>query len=927
MSMDQNRQTPRRRRADRHAPRTEAQKPQAPLRAGYPKEEEAPLPLYGFDAAQPTAPQPGAPRQRVAPRVYEEANYQDQGTRDPRGMDDNAYLEEDYLPPRRWPWVLLSLLLVVVILFAASYFFIPKNATGILAKARNISTSTVDGALNLLGLAKKEPPTLIKFETPETQVMPGVKTVFTFTADQGLDDVRILDEIGNEVQGVKQIMDQETRTTWTLEAILDQPRTTTLTAGILKDKAWYQTDKRITLTVAEPTPVPTPVPTLVPTPVPTPVPVPTDAPTSPPTTPPTLAPVETQVPQPAPTQPSLSLLLPAFSPAPSQESATTAGQTGLSALIAGNTEAPISQQALDAGGMAEDLPQDELETPEGEPLEDLPEDQPEDLTQTADNEPADPSALEEAPQDAPQPTQAPAMAAATPEPLPAFSVAAADSAAPSKFKLTEGVYQGARAQKDFSQKTAINLMGEGPYTFYEGGVFTFRGDNLRQNAAFGTAQMPLDQMSVLWKTPLGALRTSDSGTLYGLGWTGQPAIIKWSVEVRDMMNLNEDKKTVKALKEVIVAAQDGKVYFVDLNDGLATRDPINVGFPLKGSVSVDAMGRPVIAFGQGISKLPNRTGEIGYHLYNLIDQSKLHFINGRKTKNQVQYASNGAFDGTALFDRTSDTMIVAGENGLLYTVAMNTVFDFKEKMTITVDPQVTYQRSKVNQPDNSVAIESSVAMAGPYAYVADKQGIIRCVDTNTLKTLWVFDTGDNTDATIALEPEGEGLSLYTGTTLFDRSRKGGVTVLRKINALTGEEIWKQEVKTKYDKGERAGLKASPLVGQGEIGDLVIFTLNMTEQGGAVLALNKANGETAWQMPLSEGAVSSPVAAYSPEGKARVFQADLKGQLFELDGKTGQILFTLDLGGAVEGSPAIYNDVLVIGTASRDNNFLYGIRLE
>jgi len=32
---------------------------------------------------------------------------------------------------------------------------------------------------------------------------------------------------------------------------------------------------------------------------------------------------------------------------------------------------------------------------------------------------------------------------------------------------------------------------------------------------------------------------------------------------------------------------DGKIYFLDLDDGSYTRNPINVGAPLKGSVTVD----------------------------------------------------------------------------------------------------------------------------------------------------------------------------------------------------------------------------------------------------------------------------------------------------------------------------------------------------
>lgn len=505
---------------------------------------------------------------------------------------------------------------------------------------------------------------------------------------------------------------------------------------------------------------------------------------------------------------------------------------------------------------------------------------------------------------------------------------AARSHTPAQMKIIETAYYGNMEISGFTRKTPINMQGDKLYTYYPGGIFTFRGDGMRQNAAFGTADMPLERLSVLWQTELGSLRTFDSGTLYGLGWTGQPAIVKWSAEVRGAMNLTEEKKSVVALKEVIFAAQDGQVYFLDLADGVQTREPINIGYPLKGSVSVDAFGRPLIAFGQANSKLPSKTGDIGYYFYSLIDQTQLHFINGRKTKTQLQYSTNGAFDGTGLFDRQSDSLVIAGENGLLYTVKLNTMFDFRNPTSLAIEPEIIYLRSKGNQEDTTVSIESSVAMYGPYAFIADKHGLIRCVDTTKMKTVWAFDAGDNTDATPALDLEKEDvLALYTATTVFTRSRRTGKALIRRLDALTGEESWRFEITAKYDPSERAGVKSSPVVGQDEIGELVFFTVNMTEEGGAILALDKHNGKQVWKVPLPAGAVSSPVAVYTPDGRARVIQADLSGKLHFINGLTGQVIDVLDLGGTIEGSPAVYNDVLVIGTSDRDNNRMYGIRIE
>ncbi len=131
---------------------------------------------------------------------------------------------------------------------------------------------------------------------------------------------------------------------------------------------------------------------------------------------------------------------------------------------------------------------------------------------------AEPAAEEPQPAADAQPV---AEAQPAPTQAPLLTVQAAESAVPGKLGITEDVYQGAKKQANYARETPINMRSGDAYTTYAGGVFTFRGDAFRQNAAFGTAPLNLKQMSVLWQTELGALRTGDSGTLYGMGWTGQ----------------------------------------------------------------------------------------------------------------------------------------------------------------------------------------------------------------------------------------------------------------------------------------------------------------------------------------------------------------------------------------------------------------------
>ena len=243
------------------------------------------------------------------------------------------------------------------------------------------------------------------------------------------------------------------------------------------------------------------------------------------------------------------------------------------------------------------------------------------------------------------------------------------------------------------------------------------------------------------------------------------------------------------------------------------------------------------------------------------------------------------------------------------------------------DPVYLMSKAKKSE-DNRVGIESSVAMYNQYVFMADSYGALRCVATNTMTTVWAVDLGDNTDAAIALDFDENGtLWLYTGNTNAYRLVKKDVSI-RRINAMTGEIDWTYGVSCVHDKTEMSGCKASPVIGQHSIDNLVIFTVNqLTEGGSKIVALEKATGNVIWEHKFSAEAVSSPVAVYNQAGDAFIIQADQSGVLHMFEARSGVHLSQLDLGGEILGSPAVYRDILVIGTCSRDNAKLYGIQLK
>jgi len=792
------------------------------------------------------------------------------------GMNQELYPEEslyDDEEPRRRGWLAALLcLLAVIAVFVLGMFFLPSlverprdggGFSGALYDLRDRLSGVLGG--------KKTPAEIHLFQTANTAVTTGNQVQFNITTTQAVNNVRVEDADGNALLGTSQCKDAE-NTTWLVTIRFETPYVGEVFAAVQEGETWRRTDSSLTLVVSEPTPTPTVVPTAAPTAVP-----PTDT------------------------------------PAPSEAPAG-----GFSVPGAQATE--ITQTAV-----ATDAPTPvptETPTPTPEPTP----------TPTPTPEPT--------PTPTPTPTPVP-----TNTPMPQLDASCTGSTDPKALGLVETVYvNGKKQTAALARQTAIQMKAPDQYSQWPG-VTAFRGNSFRQNAAYGAVDVQREQLSVEWQYPLGSLRTADSGTLYGVGWTGQPAIVKLMIEQRTMwMNINDAKRGVTALKEVIFGGLDGKIYFLDLNDGQPTREAINVGYPLKSSVALHPQGLPVLAVGQAISKLPNKTGDIGMHLYSLLDGTELSLINGRKSNTQEQYAANGAFDGSALFDATSDTLIVTGENGLVYTVGLGTDFQYTEKdplsgtetllekPTVRLNRQNTVLRTKAKaEAEKDTGAETSVAVYDHYIYTADTYGILQCVDANTMNAVWAVDVGDNTDAAIALDFDENGaLGLYTGNTKYARLNKAKAPVtLRRLNALTGEEVWKYEINCNYNGDQLSGLKASPLIGQNDIADLVIFTVNMTggNNKSTILALNEMTGAVVWQRELDANAISSPVAVYNGEGRAWIIQADQKGRLYLLDGKTGEIKNTLELGGEIQASPAVYNDMLVIGTCSKDNANMYGIRIQ
>jgi len=527
----------------------------------------------------------------------------------------------------------------------------------------------------------------------------------------------------------------------------------------------------------------------------------------------------------------------------------------------------------------------------------------------------------------------------TPEPEP--------EPTPAPYELFRPYSLSETAPENFQNLTFHNSIQGSLYPVHFGmpesystlGITTFRGNNFRNNASWGTVNISQQRLEVRYQLNVGSLERRDTITCaaagctvqgctvvhqrtirwQGVGWAGQPAIVTWDFEVQQMMNLHPDMRDREGLVEVIQGALDGYIYFFELQTGRPTRPRMFFGETIKSGVTIDPRGYPLMYVGQGDQMRGER---FGFYIFSLIDSSELLYINGRDPFSMRWW---GAFDGNPLVDSANDRLIVAGENGVVYSIKLNTVFD-TEAATVTIDPEISRYR---HNGSRRLGTENSPSAFSHYLFFADNSGIITCLDLKTLEPVWVFDAGDDTDASLVLdwEEDNQRLVLYTGTQV-DLQGSGGSAFIRKLNAANGEVLWEYSVRCYFNPNFNGGVTATPVVGKHDISDLVIFWVAQVigrGGGGALIAFDRQSGEVVWERILPAFGWSSPVAVYTEDGQSFLIVSDSVGDVRLIRGATGEVLYRISLagGGNIEASPAVFGNFIVVGTRGQR---IFGIEI-
>lgn len=458
---------------------------------------------------------------------------------------------------------------------------------------------------------------------------------------------------------------------------------------------------------------------------------------------------------------------------------------------------------------------------------------------------------------------------------------------------------------DYSRANAVQIGASGAYSATGdnamNGVLTFRGDNLRQNSAFGTAALTQKTLESAWMVNVGV--PGDGGRM----WNVQPLIVQWHDTFRKLMKMADDKANKSLLKEVIFASNDGKVYFIDLEDGSVSREKITLRDPplsMMATPSLYPSGIPMLFFGTGDpAYLAEDVNSTGMYMYNLMTEKTMKLIGG---SNNNALSSDATFITSPLIDRNTGVMLAAGGNGILYTVSLNIDVNRETYEPSMVSPTVEMYIANTAEGANTTVF-SSLAVYNNIAYIATQGGVLQAVDINTLKTVWALELGQETDAAISIDPDELGnVSVYAVT----RPDENGKSHVRRIDASTGVVHWDVEI--------TGAVSASMLIGTNSLSNMIYVA---AEEPSVLYALYKGDGQLIWNRPLKAGKSSAPMAMYTEEGTGYVVQGD-EGAVYLLDGQNGDKYSSVAIEGSVVGSPSAFNDMITLATSAGK---LYGIR--
>jgi outer membrane protein assembly factor BamB len=444
------------------------------------------------------------------------------------------------------------------------------------------------------------------------------------------------------------------------------------------------------------------------------------------------------------------------------------------------------------------------------------------------------------------------------------------------------------------------------------GIYTYRGSDQRNSPVRGwLAGRPSEIVSDWFFTTGSDTANGDYGVWGGgAGWTGQPLLVKWQPsELMELTGLKDTflkKDTV--LNELVQVSLAGKIYFLQLETGKQTRKPIVINNPVKGTPAIDGPNRRFLLSGQGIQ---NR-GIFAWRVFDLRTQKLLHT---EPMPSSFALRGWGACDGTPLIDRTSGTFIWPTESGVIYRGILDT-------NNLKYPEEYRYRFSE----HPKLGTESSMSVYKYLGYITDNSGNIFCLDLRTMKPRWHFFNSDDTDGSPVVSIDCDTPYVYVGHEVDLQGSKGKAHI-RKLNGFTGKMIWQYEcdafsvTKPRTDNG---GMLCTPVVGINKAKGLVwtLFAKTTSLGGGTFVCLNDSDGSVKYTINMKAFSWVSPIAMYDREGNPYVYFPDVAGNIYLIDGLSGEIIFKKNLDYVFESSPvAVGNRIVQPARGNRILSFI------
>lgn len=426
-----------------------------------------------------------------------------------------------------------------------------------------------------------------------------------------------------------------------------------------------------------------------------------------------------------------------------------------------------------------------------------------------------------------------------------------------------------------------------PWTTEVEGLLTFRGNPTR--SFYGTGPAPAAP-EVLWSVPEGGGFCGESSvggaskTWCGTGWTGQPSV--W-----------EDDGTTW----VGFGAYDKNIHFLDGDDGSDLIGAFDIGDIVKGSVTRDPDGFPLLYSGS----------RADFHVIATDRPSGAAESLWSMAADEVSPTKwNDDWDSSPLV--IDDHLFQGGENGQFYIVKLNRAMG--DDGLVTVAPEVVFNAPAWDEElladlagsgsrVNDVSVENSLAISGDTLYFANSGGLVQGWDISGVANgedpirTFRFWAGDDIDASIVIDEEG---MLYVAQEVERASsseRNLEVGQLVKLDPSNPDDpiVWSV--------ADDRGMWATPAIAGG-----VVYA---PTDSGRIVGVDRESGEILWEKDLPGPTWSSPAIVDDVW-----IQGDCNGALHGFDVSDSRVeppeLWSVQLEGCVESTPAVWDGRIYVG---------------